>query len=233
MRRNSNAISSGIEAGTRKDWMSISQCAPDLSCLTALCDEAQFLNALAGFTCVRMRRDCLADRALCLFHGFLSMKALSYNLCFVSLWCTVYGQYGLGGWTPQAETTQYNLHPICSSLGLAEFQEFFFFFSMVYGILASFFSVIIHYVERQGTLWDRGVKGGGGGHVIRPWAWHKPKKSCLHPLKHQDALWVNQRNLDPSLEIRPQTISNVRKRPRGLTLHCHTAASKRRHLNNG
>lgn len=62
--------------------------------------------------------------ALCLFHGFLSMKALLHSLCFLSL--LVHNLWSIClGWVTFSSSnyTFYNLYPICSWLGLTGFWD--------------------------------------------------------------------------------------------------------------
>ncbi len=203
-----------LQSGTWKDWMSISQCAADLSCLSALHDEAQSLNALLGFMCLWMSYavalSCFYCCSCAVFISWLFINGCTISQAgvFYHYWCTVYGRYALGGWIFQAETTHSTIYtqsvPGWASLS---FEIFF----CVHGILSFLFCDSSHSVEWQGTLWDRDRRVRRGGHVVRYWAGDKPRMSCLHPLRHQDALWVKKLNLDSSLEIWPRTVSNVVK----------------------
>lgn len=122
------------QSGDWRDWMSFSQCAADFSCLNALHDEAQIHNALSGFMCLPMSAVCgilrllLLLLALCLFHGFLSMKALFHRLCFLSLlllslWSICHRRVDF--FFSSRNCTLYNPNPICSWLSITEFGFFF------------------------------------------------------------------------------------------------------------
>lgn len=94
-----------LQSGTWKDWMSISQCAAGLSCLNALHDDDHTLNAFTWFMCLWMSHVVALLLLLCLFHGFLSMKAPSHRHrqagFFYRHWCTVDDKYALGGFFKQ------------------------------------------------------------------------------------------------------------------------------------
>lgn len=149
-------LSSGKEAGTRRDWMNISQCAPDLSCLTAPCDEAQVLNALAGFMCVWMSYAATLSHSSCaVFISclFLSMNVLSYSTTcvFYADWWTVYGQYDPGGWILQAETTHSTIYTQ-SVLRLASLS--FKIFSFFYGVWHFSFFFFSSVCGETGNIYD-------------------------------------------------------------------------------
>lgn len=121
--------------------MSISQCAAELSCLNALRDEAQPLNALAGFMCLRMSNavalSCFHCCSCAVFISWLFINEGAISGCgFYHYWCTVYGRYALGGWIFQAETTHSTIYTQ-SVLGWASLS--FGIFISVCGILAFFF----------------------------------------------------------------------------------------------
>lgn len=92
----------------------------------------------------------------------------------------------------------YNLYPICSWLGITEFQDFF--FLCVWSILASFFWVIVHSVERRGALRDRRLRE-ARGHVVRSWAGHKPRMLCLQHQDVSNAANVWHRTFNPSIPL--------------------------------
>lgn len=108
-----------LQSATWIDWLNMSQSAADLSCLNAQHDEAQPLNTLAGFRCVSVPNESVGLPSLLLlfsasFYVFLSIKALSHSLCFLSLLGHSSWWKPPGGWGFFVPLFKRNLHVLKS-----------------------------------------------------------------------------------------------------------------------
>lgn len=189
-----------LQSGTWKDWMSISQCAADLSCLSALHDEAQPLNALPGFMCLCVLCCGIVLLLLLLvccvyFMAFYQWMRYLTGCVFYHYWCSLWSI--CLGWVDFSgrNYTFYNLYPICSWLGLTEFWDFFlcaWHFSFFFGDSSQCGETGNIMRQRQKSKRRRRR---AFSEVL---GWRQTQDVILHPLRHRDALWVKKKNTTPT-----------------------------------